>query len=111
MQPNQPTDFEVLTAIVSRVHIPFADLERTFPRATQKDLFLTICRLGRANRVEMFWAGEVAPNTLPFPDSTLAIPGYLNDIAGPGRPRWGAPYRIASYLDHPDTRPAPEARP
>lgn len=69
-QPNNPSDFELLTAIVSRVTVGYDDLERIFPRAERLSDILG--RLVKASRIEMF--GTYDTNYVQY-----AVPGYLED--------------------------------
>ena len=77
-QPSNPSDFEVLTAIVSRVCIGFMDLEQVFPHANPDDVLETLSRLRNEGRIDTFWArDDSAPRS--WKNLRLAARGHLRD--------------------------------
>ena len=79
MQPNQPTDFEVLTAIVSRACIGFMDLEQIFPGTAADAAAAVAARLRDGGLIDTFWErdGDARP---AWKDLRLAVRGYHNDL-------------------------------
>ena len=83
-QPSNSSDFEVLTAIVSRVCIGFMDLEQVFPHANPDDALETLSRLRDEGRIvsERYgspfddkWRLKVVSRTIPGVSETENFEG------------------------------------
>jgi hypothetical protein len=64
---SNPTDFELLTAIISRGCVAFADLEHIFPGSDVDTALETAGRLRDDGRIETFWREGVDPHNLERP--------------------------------------------